>query len=176
MVDEKALRELYDRTLKPELAAHETHRKSLFRATLKHATVAGFLILTAFLYPVWIFLAVLAGLKVLAPKSLDMRLPTLPAFRRRFKGDVVERVFRLIHPEGTYFAQAGISRARFEESGLFTSRVTRYESEDLFRGRIEDTTFEAAEVRASYTTGRGIPRGPSTFFPGSFFAWISTSI
>jgi hypothetical protein len=156
MVDRERLREHYDRRLKARLSLHELNRKTLLRASA--AATAGIALFVAAVFYVPFFLvvfAILTALGIVPRRSLRSWFPSREGFRRRFKGDVVEPVFRLAHPEGTYDADAGMARYWFEESGLFTGRIDRYESDDRFRGRILETTFEAAEVRASYSTGRG---------------------
>jgi hypothetical protein len=169
MEDRERLRELYDRTVKPRLSVHELDRKRLLRASAKALAASVLLLAAVFYVPFFLVVfAILAALGIVPRTSLRAWFPSLEGFRRRFKGDVVEQVFRIVHPEGTYDATAGMGQYWFEESGLFTKRIDRYESDDGFRGQILGTTFEAAEVRATYARGSGDSRRTLEVLGGLF--------
>lgn len=167
MLEEGVLFEHYERTLKPRVRALEKHREALVAAWKRVAVGVGLPGSLAYLTAdsrslrvvFWLAaIALVVGLVTTLRPLLADRTLTLGAYRQRFKRDLVSQVFRIVLPQARYFPNQGLDRRGFDEPGLFSERVDSYESDDLVRGRIGATPFEAADVQASYTTGSGKKR------------------
>lgn len=173
---------LYESTLKPRLAALEGLRHEVKGYVTRAAVVVGipaailfFDGLIALALPAWLdwlpmavgivglFAAVVfAGLKYLLPG-----FTAFTNYRVRFKHEVAAEVFRIVCPSGTYAPLEGIAESAFDEPGIFSTTGT-YKSDDRVRGRIGQTSFEAADVDRHYSTG-GKNRRTVYVFRGLFF-------
>ncbi len=87
--------------------------------------------------------------------------------RARFKREVVAEIFKVVSPEASYAAHRGLTAEIVDASGIFSTRGGTT-SDDLVRGTIGGTPFEAAEVKRSYTTG-GKNSTTHVVFNGLFF-------
>lgn len=168
MLEAGELFEHYERSLRPRIRAVESHRRALLAAWRRAAALVGLPALVLYVTAggsgplrnlTWLAVAALLAGLVLAARLFhgDATL-SWSGYRERFKRDIVSEVFRLVQPRASYLPKQGVARSVFDESGLFTRRVTSYASDDLVRGRIGDVPFEAADVQASYTTGSGKQR------------------
>ena len=90
---------------------------------------------------------VTAGLRYALPG-----MTTYLNYQQQFKEQVVAEIFRIVCPSATYEAAAGLPATLFDAAGLFNTRG-QYRSDDLVRGTIGETPFEAAEVERTYSTG-----------------------
>ena len=183
--DADTIQQLYETTLKPRIEALEGLRRNLRWLIVKAAILVGVpLSGIVFAEPIeallpgmgylipWASFALLLLALVVAFQLYFM--PTFTAFanyKARFKKDVVSEIFRIVCPTATYEPFQSIPESIFDEPGVF--HAGGYSSDDLVRGRIGETPFEAAEVRRSYSTSSGTgSRKSSTshvVFRGLFF-------
>jgi hypothetical protein len=110
---------------------------------------------------------IFAGVLVAGFKFLIPGFTAYTNYKARFKHDVVAEIFKIVSPSAAYSPMQGVARADFDEPGLFNTRGG-FTSDDLVRGTIGQTPFEAAEVRRSYTTG-GKNSTTIVVFHGLFF-------
>src|SRR6185295_5308023 len=75
-------------------------------------------------------------------------------YRARFKRDVVAEIFKAVSPGAVYAPDRYITETIFDASGLFEKRGT-FRGDDLVRGRIGQTPFEASELQRQYSEGSG---------------------
>jgi hypothetical protein len=177
------LRALYDAVLTPRLAALEQDRLALRRAIGRSLLLIGIPAVIALygsdllgtLLPETLrplvtpiaFVLVIAGVLV---AGFNYALPGFTAYlnyRARFKRDIVAEIFTIVSPGATYAPNSYIQPATFERSGLFEKRggIT---GDDLVRGRIGETPFEACEMNRHYSTG-GKNSHTVNVFHGLFF-------
>ncbi|MEZ5421023.1 MAG: DUF3137 domain-containing protein [Vicinamibacterales bacterium] len=182
MASNAAIDALYESTLKPRLAALDALRRDVKRHVTKAAAVVGVpavllwandlvalalpdgLGWLAFVVP---FVGLFAAVLVVAFKYLLPGVAAFTNYRTRFKHEVAAEVFRIVCPTAAYSPLDGIARDVFDEPGLFNTRGG-FKSDDLVRGRIGQTPFEAADVSRSYSTG-GKNRHTVVVFRGLFF-------
>jgi Protein of unknown function (DUF3137) len=177
------LRALYDTVLTPRLAALEQDRLALRRAIGRSLLLIGIPAVIALygsdllgtLLPETLrplvtpiaFVLVIVGVLI---AGFNYALPGFTAYlnyRARFKHDIVAEIFTIVSPGATYAPNSYIQPATFERSGLFEKRggIT---GDDLVRGRIGETPFEACEMNRHYSTG-GKNSHTVNVFHGLFF-------
>ena len=177
------LRPLYDSVLAPRLAALEHDRLALRHAIVRSLLLVGIpgiialygtdllaLILPQALHPLLrliTFVLVLAGVLIAGFKYAIPGFTAYLNYRARFKRDVVAEIFKAVSPGATYAPHNHIQPAAFERSGLFSTQGG-LTGDDLVRGRIGDTPFEACEMDRHYSTG-GKNSRRVTVFHGLFF-------
>jgi hypothetical protein len=93
---------------------------------------------------------------------------------KAFKNGVVNPIVQFIDPGLIYLPESGISRSRFQASGIFHHRIDRYHCEDLVRGTAGQTPIEFSELHAEYKTETRDSKGRRqthwhTIFKGLFF-------
>ena len=178
------LRALYDGVLAPRLAALERERLVLRHAILAGGLLIGLPIAMAFccgndlllpvvpepvqplvlpLSMVWLFAGAIVAIT-------RYGLPGITAYlnyHARFKRDVVQEIFKLVSPSAVYDPYGYISAAVFDRSELFETQGA-LRGDDLVRGRIGETPFEACEIDRHYSTGGKNSRTVSVFH-GLFF-------
>ncbi|MGE3889292.1 MAG: DUF3137 domain-containing protein [Vicinamibacterales bacterium] len=181
-LDPAAIEHLYDTVLAPRLSELEGLRHQVkgiitkaaltlaapfllfwFGGLIELLLPAGLGFLASILSIVLVFAAVLyIGIRHLIPG-----LTAYLNYRQRFKHEVVAEIFKIACPTAAYDPNRGIPEAVFDEPGLFATRGS-YKSDDLVRGTIGDTPFEAAEVGRQYSTGG---KNSTTYivFKGLFF-------
>lgn len=182
MVSPESIDALYESTLRPRLAALEGLRLSVRGYAIRGGLLVGVPAVLLFLNPLiesllpdglgWLatvgpFIGVLAGLLVVAFKYLLPGLAAYGNYRTRFKHEVAAEVFKIVCPSAAYAPHDGIQQDIFDEPGLFNTRGG-YSTDDLVRGRIGETPFEAAEASRSYSTG-GKNSTNVVVFKGLFF-------
>lgn len=64
-----------------------------------------------------------------------------------YKNEVFQRVVKMVAPTMDYQPQAKVAVDHFTASGLFRSRIDRYDGEDMFRGSVGDTSLMVSELR-----------------------------
>ena len=190
MVSAAEIDALYESTLKPRLEALEGLRHAV-KAHIRQAVLlvgvpvvllwADDLVALAlpdglgWLATVVPLLALLAGLIIAGVRHVVPGFAAFSNYRVRFKHEVAAEVFRIVCPTAVYSPLDGIAEAIFDQAGLFNLRGD-FKSDDLVRGTIGQTPFEAADVSRSYTTGnkhkrhgRRLPRAvlPSRFQQGA---------
>lgn len=156
------LRTLYDTVLAPRIAALEGDRLRVKGAVVSSALLIGLPLFTAFcgggdlialalpeharfwVFPVAI-VCVVGGVGVAFSRYALPGLTAYLNYRARFKREVVAEIFRAVCPTAVYSPHAFISPKIFEQSGLFTA-TGEPSGDDLVRGRIGDTPFEACEM------------------------------
>lgn len=182
MVSPETIDALYASTLRPRLDALEGLRRSVRGYAIRVGLLVGGPAVLLFLNPLieallpdgwgWLatvgpFFALLAGLLVAAFKYVLPGLAAYGNYRTRFKHEVAAEVFTIVCPSAAYAPHEGIAKDVFDEPGLFNTRGG-YSTDDLVRGRIGATPFEAAEVSRSYSTG-GKNSTTVVVFKGLFF-------
>lgn len=182
MVPPETIDAFYETTLRPRLDALEHLRLSVRGYAIRVGLLVGLPAVLLFLNPLieallpeglgWLatvgpFVGVLAGLLVAAFKYVLPGLAAYGNYRTRFKHEVAAEVFKIVCPSATYSPHDGIPKDVFDEPGLFSLRGG-YTSDDLVRGRIGQTPFEAAEVGRRYSTG-GKNSRTVVVFRGLFF-------
>lgn len=70
------------------------------------------------------------------------------AYMVRYKSRVLTAVTKEVQPKMSYRPHEGISKALFKSSGIYSSRIDRYHSEDLFIGEVGETEVCFSEVKA----------------------------
>ena len=70
------------------------------------------------------------------------------AYVVKYKARVLTAVTKEVQPKMTYRPHEGISKALFKSSGIYSSRIDRYKSEDLFLGEVGETEVYFSEVKA----------------------------
>jgi hypothetical protein len=175
---------LYSSVLQPRLAALERERLKLKEIIVRGGILAGGP-LVLFLLSMWgLFdrvpgiggfgaaLVCFALLLVCAVIAISKYvIPALTAYRdyrARYKRDVVAEVFRLVCPGADYTPERHVSQEVFDQSGIFARRGD-LTGDDLVRGRIGQTPFEASELKRSYAEGSGSNRREHVVFHGLFF-------
>ncbi len=83
-------------------------------------------------------------------------------YRSRYKNEVIANMTRLIQPEMTYSPRRGISKQTFTETGLYSTGIDRYSSEDLFAGKIGKTAMMFSELHAEEKRTQRNSRGHTT--------------
>lgn len=178
------LRPLYETVLVPRLAALEQHRLSLKSAIFASSLLVGLPVVAAFCgggdlvalalpepAQPWVFPTSLVLIAVGATIAFSRyAIPGLTAYanyRAQFKRDIVSEIFRAVSPGATYEPFSHITPETFEQSGLF-ERQGKVGGDDLVRGRIGNTPFEACEIDRSYSTGGENSQNVSVFH-GLFF-------
>src|SRR5262249_20608300 len=86
----------------------------------------------------------------------------------RFKREIVAEIVKAVSPDAAYSPDQFIPEGTLDASGIFTKAGT-LRGDDLFRGRIGRTPFEAWELNRSYTEGSGDNERTRTVFHGLFF-------
>ena len=84
----------------------------------------------------------LVGLLVFSLMGGGVKKEYLAAFKSRFFSEAV----RIAVPGMEYFPQSMVPQHSFESSGLFSSRIDRYNGEDCFRGRCGATDLMFSEI------------------------------
>lgn len=70
------------------------------------------------------------------------------AYVTRYKAKVLTAVTKEVQPKMNFRPHEGISKALFKSSGIDSSRIDRYQSEDLFLGEVGETEVYFSEVKA----------------------------
>lgn len=96
------------------------------------------------------------------------------AYIHHYKSKVLTQVTRIVQSEMSYLPNQGISQSLFKSSGIHSSRIDRYKSEDLFVGNVGETKVHFSEVKAerkdTSTDAKGNTRTSwKTVFDGIFF-------
>ncbi len=177
------LQQLYRSVLAPRLAALESERLRL-RFTIVaaglliglpvvgfcQADVVGVVLPESarpWIAPVCFFLIFVGAFVAL----LKLAVPGITAYlnyRARFKRDIVAEIFKAVSPGAVYAPDQSIAEAVFDASGLFAKRGT-FRGDDLTRGRIGQTPFEASELQRQYSQGSGKDEHTVVVFHGLFF-------
>jgi len=179
------LRSLYDTVLAPRLANLEHDRLILRQAIFASSLLVGlplamqfcggndlaYLVAPESVQP-WIGITTIVA--IIAGFSIAISRYALPGFtaylnyRAKFKREIVGEIFRAVSPGATYAPDSYIKSEIFDQSGIF-SQMGDLRGDDLVRGRIGDTPFEACEIQRSYTTGSGKDSRTVPVFHGLFF-------
>jgi len=180
--DPAAIEHLYDTVLAPKLSELEGLRHQVKGIITKAALTLAvpFLLfwfggLIELLLPAGLgsvvsvlsFVLIFAAVLYIGIRHLIPGLTAYLNYRQRFKHEVVAEIFKIACPTAAYDPNRGIPESVFDEAGLFAARGS-YKSDDLVRGTIGDTPFEAAEVGRQYSTGG---KNSTTYivFKGLFF-------
>src|SRR4029453_6499628 len=99
-----------------------------------------------------LFVAIFVGVTIAGVRYLIPGFIAYVNYASRFKREVVSEIFKVVSPEASYTAHQGLTAGIVDASGVFSTRGGTI-SDDLVRGTIGRTPFEAAEVKRSYTTG-----------------------
>jgi hypothetical protein len=177
------LQQLYSSVLAPRLAALEGERLKA-----RFAIVAGMLLVglpivgfcqsdvvglalpdtarqwTAPICFVLIFVGAIVAIAKFAVPGVTAYLN----YRARFKRDIVAEIFKTVSPGAVYAPDRYISEAIFDAGGLFVTRGS-FKGDDLVRGHIGRTPFEACELQREYTEGSGKDSTTRVVFHGLFF-------
>ena len=153
MKSTEELRELYENQLKPALQSIEGERLvlkkkyiySLIGILAPLVAIPIFDEYLTFIHFAIIFIIVLAATWYLMRLEKEKK-----GYREKFKKNVVKHIVNLINPDWSYDSEGLISQAIFESSGLFTTKIDRYEGDDLVVGVIEKTEFQFSEVKAEH--------------------------
>ena len=177
------LRPLYDTVLVPRLTALERERLALRRAIVASAILVGgpgililwggdllALVLPAGTGP-WVtavgVVLLLVGIAVAIVRYAGPGFTAYLNYRARFKREVVAEIFKAVSPGATYLPESFIQPEIFDRSGLFDTTGGLH-GDDLVRGRVGDTPFEACEMDRHFSTGGKNSRTVSVFH-GLFF-------
>lgn len=95
-------------------------------------------------------------------------------YQSAYKSRVLTAVTKLIQPAMSYRPHEGISKAVFKSAGIYSSRIDRYHSEDLFIGDVGETSVCFSEVKAERKDTSTDSKGNTTtswhtIFDGIFF-------
>ncbi|MFD2159500.1 DUF3137 domain-containing protein [Rubritalea tangerina] len=95
-------------------------------------------------------------------------------YLRDYKLRVLSEVARKVQPGMEYQPSQGISQSLFKSTGLVSSRIDRYHSEDLFTGHVGETEVWFSEVKAERKDTKRDSEGNTrttwkTLFDGVFF-------
>ena len=178
------LRPLFDDTLAPRLAALEGERLRLKHAIFASTLLIGLPVFMAFCgdnslvalglpdaAQTWItpasFVLIAVGIGIALKKYALPGLTAYMNYRSRFKREIVAEIFKTVSPGADYEPFSFIKPEIFDQSGLF-QKVGELRGDDLVRGRIGDTPFEACEMDRHYSTGGKDSRTVSVFH-GLFF-------
>lgn len=93
-----------------------------------------------------------------------------------YKRKVIAGMTRLIQPDMVYSPERGISEQTFKETGLYTSSVDRYHSEDLFAGKIGKTAMMFSETHAEERRRRTDSKGRSSTYWVTVFKGLLTIV
>ena len=159
---------LYRRTLLPSLLALEPERQALQKKIiLIGAAIVGstIFLLKHFNVPKGaVGHLFFISLTVVFMVSAFMR----KSFRKRFKHEVLQHVFKALVPDGKFEPESHVSQQDFDSSELFGS-YNRYKGEDRVTGTFLGQPFEFSELSVSQKTGTGKNRRTHTVFQGVFF-------
>lgn len=110
------------------------------------------------------FLVSIAGvcLVLIGAFVLSILGKKLGLYRSRYKREIVSAALSHIDPSLQMNPEGGISKAEFENSQLFTTQPDRYATEDLVKGKADQTRFYFAEVHAQYQTQTPTKNGTKT--------------
>jgi hypothetical protein len=178
------LRPLYDTVLAPRLANLEHDRLVLRHAIVASSLLAGLPLAMQFCggnelahlvapEPVrpWIgtatIVAIIVGISIAISRYALPGFTAYLNYRAKFKREIVGEIFRAVSPGATYAPDSYIKPQIFDQSGIF-SEMGDVRGDDLVRGRIGDTPFEACEMDRHYSTGGKNSRTVSVFH-GLFF-------
>lgn len=98
----------------------------------------------------------------------------IPAYKKLYKKEVVEKVAHSIDPSWEYDSEAFVSEEAYVDSGLFNKSYEKFYGDDRVSGRVGETVFESSELKAgsfhSYTDDDGNSRSEwRAVFSGYFF-------
>ena len=153
MKSTEELKELYESQLKPALQSIEGERLvlkkkyiySLIGILTPLVAIPIFDEYLTFIHFAIIFIIVLAATWYLMRLEKEKK-----GYREKFKKNVVKHIVNLINPDWSYDSEGLIPQAIFESSGLFTTKIDRYEGDDFVQGVIEKTEFQFSEVKAEH--------------------------
>lgn len=91
------------------------------------------------------------------------------AYSRRYKKNILEKVFSLILPEADFQSHDYISSSDYDNSRIFTASYNRYHGEDLLIAKYKGCPFKFSEVHTRHVSGSGKNRKERTIFKGIFF-------
>jgi len=178
------LRLLYDSVLAPRLAALERDRLALKHAILASALLIGVPAVVAFgggdavvafalpsgarpwIGPISWILLIVGGATALSKHAIP-GVTAYMNYRARFKREIVAEIVKGVSPGSSYEPFSYVQPDVFDQSGLF-ERLGEVRGDDLVRGRLGETPFEACEIDRHYSTG-GEHSHTVPVFHGLFF-------
>lgn len=176
---------IFERSLKKQLQHLETKRKSI----LIFYIIAIAVFLVGMMSMVYYFgtyqgaeVKDYAGeilLSLLGPLVIGMYLITrgnkmIPAYRKEYKEEVIEKIAHSIDPNWEYDSKSHVAEEAFKDSKLFNKSYEDYYGDDKVSGRVGKTVFESSELKVgsyfSYVNGDGdTKREWKGVFNGYFF-------
>ena len=162
------LRRLYDTVLAPRLAALERDRLALKHAIVASALLVGLPFVMAFCggadvlalalpreARAWIgpatWVLLVGGVAVAVSKHALPGVTAYMNYRVRFKREIVAEIVKAVSPGSAYEPFSYIKPDVFEQNGLF-EKLGEVTGDDLVRGRLGETPFEACEMSRHYST------------------------
>lgn len=70
----------------------------------------------------------------------------IPAYRKVYKKEVVEKVAHSINPSWAYDSKGYVARENYSQSKLFNKSYEKYYGDDKVSGRVGETVFESSEL------------------------------
>lgn len=178
-----ALKQAYENELKPSLQSLESERLVIKRRAKGIIYSSLGIVLSFVLSIVGVYHLPLLGVGgffsimlciVLLIIFISKTVKKYKPYKKRFKKEVIEKVFFLINPDLKYNSEAFIPKSTYDESCLFNHEADRYSGDDYVSGKIEKTAFEFSEIISEYKTVSRDSKGNRTvtwhkIFQGIFF-------
>lgn len=176
---------IFEKSLKKQLQHLETKRKSIFIFYI----IAIAVFLGGMMSMVYYFASYPEGeikdyvgevlLSLIGPLIIGIYLITqgnkrIPAYRKVYKKEVIEKIAYSIDPNWEYDSKADVAEEAYKDSKLFNKSYKEYHGDDKVSGRVGKTVFESSELSVGsyhdYTDRDGDSRSEwRSVFHGYFF-------
>lgn len=143
--------------IQPHLQSLEVVRKKQSSTVMIFLfTWLGLLLLTVFLAMASsapeLIIALIIVVIVYGIIALIFGQKAIRKYKRMFKDVVIGPLIKAIDPQLDYAKESFISRAKYDESKIFLTRVDRYSGEDYVWGMVDKTAIELSELHTQYVT------------------------
>lgn len=180
MKTRQELEQLYNTTLKNNLASLEGMRKKLMgRYIIAIACIVvpfgGFMLMPETLGTMHtILFAIGVALILFGVIFIFLTKKHKRAYRNAYKQKVVAEIVKLVDDSWAYEPDNMISQNEYHRSELFRQHYDRYKGDDFISGKIDKTEFKCSELHTEYETTSTDSDGKSTtewhtIFQGLFF-------
>lgn len=170
LISKEEIVKVFNRKIKPRLGGLETQRnKSLVQACMMSFLVLGLAASAFYQYPDFFTenFAVLIVLSIFFIAGIFRACMYL--FRKKFKDEVIEEVFKALIPDCKYSPEAKVSNSPVDDSRLISKNYNRFNGEDYVKGKIGDMDVEFSELHLRKVTGSGKNKKDVKIFKGLFF-------
>jgi hypothetical protein len=148
MVTQQQLKNLYETQLKPQLAGMDQQRKNI-KKWRNLAIVAAVIVFVSYqmakhnnYYLIAVGLFFIAAIFCAINASIRYQ-----AYTKEFKSEVVSKIIKLLNHKFSYKPKGHISKALYNQSGIFPENPDRCKGDDLITGTVEEIPFQFSELK-----------------------------